>query len=106
MRRDYDSYVELGRQNICQLIGLIEDTTLPLIERSFALDALAFVYDDTRALPVLFRYVEHPEARLREGAVNGLAGYLHLPSLTDWLEKIAATDPDEDVCEAARTFLE
>lgn len=105
MGREYGSYIELGRQNICQLLRLIEDETLPVMERSFALDALAHVFDDTRALPVLFKYLEHPEPRLREGAVNGLVGYLHLPSLTSWLEKIAATDPDEEVRAAAELML-
>jgi HEAT repeat protein len=105
MRRDYDGYVELARRNLTQLIKLVEDPTLPLFERSVALEALGYTDNADRCLPILFRYVEHESATLREGAVHGLGGFLSSPGLTDWLEKIAATDPDEDVCEAARQVL-
>jgi hypothetical protein len=102
---DYDELVLLARRDPWRLLRLIRDTSVATFHRMLALDALQFCTDQDLCLPVLFRYVEDENAQLREGAVCGLAGFVHEPGLRGWLEKIAATDVSADVQLAAKEAL-
>ncbi len=101
MLRQYEEYVDLAHNNLGELLSLVEDTDLSVFERGIALEVLGLQFDE-KCLPTLFVYVEHENPTLRVGAIHGLGGFIHLPALRGWLEKIAATDIDEDVREAAR----
>ncbi len=102
---DYDNLVSLAQRNPWKLLRLIRDTSAATFLRMLALDALQFCTDQDLCLPVLFHYVEDADAQLREGAVCGLAGFVHEPGLRGWLEKIAATDVSADVQLAAQEAL-
>ncbi len=103
--RQYEEYVDLAHNNLDELLILVDDSSLSFFERGIALEALGF-QEDEKCLLTLFRCVEDTNPTLRVGAIHGLGGFIHLPGLRGWLEKIAATDLDEDVREAARENTE
>lgn len=88
--------------DVLEFVEACRGTRLAL---SMAIEALGLIAAP-RAISLLFKYLEHEDALLRQGAALGLAQREDVGTIHDWLRKIAAVDGDEDVRQALEEFGE
>lgn len=100
-----DAFLALARSQPAHLRTKIRERAYGPQEMTYALEALGVTDDADAALDLLLIALDDADPRVREGAVHGLAHFINVPTVRDWLAKIGATDASDDVRAAVEDVL-